>query len=298
MLSVCESSVASAPFTKTTLGREWTRQKTLEMQQPHHSKATHDISLWTADTKAIEASKSPNKKDAKSLSPKELQKTDVKKSSNVKSQAEDDDDIVITEEHVNTVVPLNSLERNPKFSALHKFSDGWMQNVKSRRLELEARLERPMRESEETLRLGFSRRMKSPSVEDVINRRFQLLDMRHPAARVEVEEEDVLVELSPQMEQIISNALRKHPPGEVLTEKFNIQITRKDIATLDGLNWLNDEVVNFYMNLLMERGKNDNYQSVYAFNTFFYPKLLKMGFSGVKRWTKKVSSLCSTCTWK
>lgn len=43
------------------------------------------------------------------------------------------------------------------------------------------------------------------------------------------------------MEQLVDNALRPHPGGEVLSEAFRLQITRKDIATLAGLNWLNDE---------------------------------------------------------
>ena len=51
--------------------------------------------------------------------------------------------------------------------------------------------------------------------------------------------------------------------------------TGKDIRTLHGLNWLNDEVINFYMQLICERSeKNDNWPKVYAFNTFFYPKVL------------------------
>lgn len=44
-------------------------------------------------------------------------------------------------------------------------------------------------------------------------------------------------------QEVIDDALRGRPPGEVLVEKFSIQITRKDIATLCGLNWLNDEVM-------------------------------------------------------
>lgn len=49
------------------------------------------------------------------------------------------------------------------------------------------------------------------------------------------------------------------------------------------------QVVNFYMNLLMERGKKDNYPRVYAFSTFFYPKLLSEGYRAVKRWTRNVN---------
>lgn len=51
------------------------------------------------------------------------------------------------------------------------------------------------------------------------------------------------------------------------------------------------QIINFYMNLLMERSqKNVNYPKVYAFNTFFYPKLSKSGYHSVRRWTKKVSA--------
>lgn len=42
-----------------------------------------------------------------------------------------------------------------------------------------------------------------------------------------------------------------------LTEKLSDEITRKDLLTLKGLDWLNDEVINFYMNLICERSKND-----------------------------------------
>ena len=33
----------------------------------------------------------------------------------------------------------------------------------------------------------------------------------------------------------------------------NIDISRKDMRCLDGVNWLNDEVINFYLSLLQER---------------------------------------------
>lgn len=76
--------------------------------------------------------------------------------------------------------------------------------------------------------------------------------------------------------------------------KFNMQITRQDLFTLVGESWLNDEVINFYMNLLIERselGQSMGLPKVYAMNTFFIPRLLQAGHSGVKRWTKKVNSL-------
>jgi sentrin-specific protease 1 len=75
----------------------------------------------------------------------------------------------------------------------------------------------------------------------------------------------------------------------VLSQKFNISIKRDDVMTLAGLNWLNDEVINFYMNLIMERGKKEgSVCRVHVMSSFFYPKLCDVGYSGVQRWTKKV----------
>lgn len=72
-----------------------------------------------------------------------------------------------------------------------------------------------------------------------------------------------------------------------------MSIARRDIETLTGLNWLNDEVINFYMNLLMDRSekrhKSDGLPRVYSMNTFFIPRLLEGGHSAVRRWTRKVN---------
>ena len=88
---------------------------------------------------------------------------------------------------------------------------------------------------------------------------------------------------------MISEALRPSLPTELMAEAFNQRITRHDLQTLKNLNWLNDEVINFYMNMLMERGKtSDRLPSVYCFNTFFYGKIVSQGHSSVRRWTRKV----------
>lgn len=102
-------------------------------------------------------------------------------------------------------------------------------------------------------------------------------------------EESELPTLTEEMLQEIKNALISRPPDEVLVEGFGLRITRKDIHTLADLNWLNDEVINFYMNLLIARSTtNDKYPKVHAMNTFFYPKLISGGHSSLKRWTRKI----------
>ena len=68
-----------------------------------------------------------------------------------------------------------------------------------------------------------------------------------------------------------------------------MNISRSDLATLEGLNWLNDEVINFYMELIKERSEqNEDLPRVHVMNTFFLGKLLQQGHSGVRRWTRKV----------
>ncbi|XP_043267694.1 sentrin-specific protease 1-like [Venturia canescens] len=67
-------------------------------------------------------------------------------------------------------------------------------------------------------------------------------------------------------------------------EKKGVTIKSCDLATLDGNNWLNDEVINEYLNLIV-RGSPETF----AFTTFFFSKLLSGGFSSVQRWTKKTN---------
>nr|CAD2172576.1 unnamed protein product [Meloidogyne enterolobii] len=79
------------------------------------------------------------------------------------------------------------------------------------------------------------------------------------------------------------------PPNEVFSSFDGVDIARKDLLTLCGAEWLNDEVINFYINLIVNRSKvNGRLPKVYAFNTYFYVNLSGKGFSSVKRWTKKV----------
>ena len=44
------------------------------------------------------------------------------------------------------------------------------------------------------------------------------------------------------------------------------------------------------MQMIVARSEGDKkkFRAVYAFSTFFYPRLMDVGFNAVKRWTKKV----------
>ncbi|WOO79693.1 Sentrin-specific protease [Vanrija pseudolonga] len=53
--------------------------------------------------------------------------------------------------------------------------------------------------------------------------------------------------------------------------------------------WLNDEVINFYVELINTRAKDDG-RPLHCLNTFFYEKLSVAGYAGAKlaRWTKRM----------
>uniref|UniRef100_A0A1I7Z7K7 ULP_PROTEASE domain-containing protein n=1 Tax=Steinernema glaseri TaxID=37863 RepID=A0A1I7Z7K7_9BILA len=124
--------------------------------------------------------------------------------------------------------------------------------------------------------LASERLMTEPSVEVILDQR-----------RVEGEE---FPKIPPAGVEIIEKAWRDRKNStEVFCKGFDVQITRKDLRTLMDHQWLNDEVINFYLNLIVERSHNDpDLPKVYTYNTFFYPNLVTKGYESVKRWTRKV----------
>lgn len=72
----------------------------------------------------------------------------------------------------------------------------------------------------------------------------------------------------------------------IIVEKFNISITRNDLECLN-LNsnddhWLNDQIINFYFEMIKERDLNN----IYCFNTHFIIELSSS--STISRWTRNV----------
>uniref|UniRef100_T2M4M7 Sentrin-specific protease 1 n=1 Tax=Hydra vulgaris TaxID=6087 RepID=T2M4M7_HYDVU len=105
---------------------------------------------------------------------------------------------------------------------------------------------------------------------------------------LDAKNENEFPNLTNDMLKIIKRVLSHGPPNEVITCGFDANITRADLSTLRDSCWLNDEVINFYFNLIRERSeKKSNIPKIHIFNTFFYPKLVKTGFAGIKRWTRK-----------
>ncbi|KAI5415744.1 ubiquitin-like-specific protease ESD4 [Lathyrus oleraceus] len=77
----------------------------------------------------------------------------------------------------------------------------------------------------------------------------------------------------------------------VVHENSNIEISGEKFQCLRPSGWLNDEVINLYLELLKERERREpqKFLNCHFFNTFFYKKLIsgKNGYDykSVKRWT-------------
>ncbi|XP_040571820.1 uncharacterized protein [Lepeophtheirus salmonis] len=124
------------------------------------------------------------------------------------------------------------------------------------------------------------------SVEDRIRKHLSITDIAIELPEKE-KEEVKLPEITDEMMTVIKKSFSSN---KTLIDEYKITITRKDIETLKGLNWLNDEIINFYMQMIVNRSEKaeNKFPKVYAFNTFFYPKLMSGGHQVLRRWTRKV----------
>ncbi|PHU30681.1 putative ubiquitin-like-specific protease 1B [Capsicum chinense] len=111
--------------------------------------------------------------------------------------------------------------------------------------------------------------------------------------------EDVIIEpfvrLAEEEEAEVSRALSNSNRRKVLVthENSNIDITGETLQCLRPGAWLNDEVINVYLELLKEREKRvpEKFLKCHFFNTFFYKKLISgkggYNYQPVKRWTSQ-----------
>lgn len=96
---------------------------------------------------------------------------------------------------------------------------------------------------------------------------------------------------TPQRKSMVHQLIQSYQrmPGNAMVRTFRVTykrhvVTMDDLQTLYGPNWLNDQVMNMYGDLVMDTVPD----KVHFFNSFFYDKLRTKGYEGVKRWTKNV----------
>ncbi|KAI3713766.1 hypothetical protein L1987_72352 [Smallanthus sonchifolius] len=92
---------------------------------------------------------------------------------------------------------------------------------------------------------------------------------------------------------MVANAFSQPSRRKVLVthENSNITISGEVLRCLRPKAWLNDEVINVYLELLKEREKKEpkKFLKCHFFNTFFYKKLISgragYDYKAVRRWT-------------
>ncbi|ESQ33203.1 hypothetical protein EUTSA_v10005561mg, partial [Eutrema salsugineum] len=109
--------------------------------------------------------------------------------------------------------------------------------------------------------------------------------------RVEVSNELFLpLKKEEETEVNVAFSMRNRTKVVVSHENSNIDIRGETLQCLKPSAWLNDEVINLYLDLLKERETRDpqKYLKCHFFNTFFYVKLVSASgynYEAVRRWT-------------
>jgi sentrin-specific protease 1 len=96
----------------------------------------------------------------------------------------------------------------------------------------------------------------------------------------------------------VHDLLNNKPADQVLVDSFNIQLTSSTLECLKPRHWLNDEVINFYMQLLQAHSLSNlispaghpTHLKCHFFNSFFFTKLAQNDeycYDNVRRWSKR-----------
>jgi sentrin-specific protease 1 len=80
---------------------------------------------------------------------------------------------------------------------------------------------------------------------------------------------------------------------DIVVEDFRIPVSQHDLLTLTGDNWVNDHIIEFYLQMVVRRSTLEENTTigmprVHAMNTYFYTKLINSGYSSVQNWTKNI----------
>ena len=110
----------------------------------------------------------------------------------------------------------------------------------------------------------------------------------------------LLRQLTPEEKDIVNEAINGiGPVDEVIAQYETDSIQRRSMQQLRPGQWLNDEVIHFFLNMLASRDKelcekDPNRKRCHFFKSFFLTKLFDEGatdqyrYGNVKRWSKKV----------
>ncbi|KAK7207266.1 hypothetical protein BZA70DRAFT_233857 [Myxozyma melibiosi] len=126
---------------------------------------------------------------------------------------------------------------------------------------------------------------------------FQALQERRKARLKAIEElrrpkKEIITPLNSAQLSKVHQCLSSGNLGQTLISAFRIDITVRDVRTLGDRQWLNDNVIDFYLELVTQRSrdhasKNDDYPRSFVYTTHFYSTLQSKGYQGVARWGRR-----------
>ncbi|CAG7727028.1 unnamed protein product [Allacma fusca] len=201
------------------------------------------------------------------------------------SEKENDDEVEVLSPPSLKRQPINALALDLQSNLFA--NENWLKDSKSSFAESQRdRAERVKREEKKLQNLKNESALDR-DLAQIVQRNLSLRDV----LVLEEPEKLKLPEITEYMKDVITRARYGRDFTEIITTTTNnIEITKSDIRSLEPTQWLNDNVINSYLDLVALRSNYHNeWPSVYVFTTFFYPKYLKEGYSNIlKRWTRKV----------
>lgn len=95
--------------------------------------------------------------------------------------------------------------------------------------------------------------------------------------------------LDPEAVDQVEQLWSRRDEGTKLVFAYRIDISVYDLRTLRDRQWLNDNVIDFYLSMVSERSKNSrgSLPACFAFSTHFFSTLQSRGYSSVARWAKR-----------
>lgn len=129
---------------------------------------------------------------------------------------------------------------------------------------------------------------------DELQKKQELLDEKIEQLKAPVVTKKVwdnFAELDQAKLELVNSLMRPPKDDTVVVTAFNVPLKRKDIQTLNNGSWLNDEIINFYGQMILKRfsdvGPGHGYLNVHFFSTFTYTSFNKSGIFNLIKATRR-----------
>lgn len=135
---------------------------------------------------------------------------------------------------------------------------------------------------------------QAASTEKYVELYMALVALREQRERETREEEkrkerEAVPQLDPVAVRKVETFWARRDESTELVFAYRIGISVYDLGTLKDGQWLNDNIIDFYLSMVTERSQKSkgSLPNSFAFSTHFFSTLQTRGYSGVARWAKR-----------